>query len=68
MGSSETYNKAIRLSLALTETRCRALQIWIIAQAPIASQNVHRNEDAMREFGITVVKNERYSGDCRLIK
>ena len=50
---------AIRLSLGLSETRCRALYIWIIAQAPNASHSVQITEEAVRDVGSTVEKRDR---------
>jgi hypothetical protein len=62
-----THVAAIKLSLGLWDTRCRALQICTIAQAPIASKRVHITEDAVREVGNIVANSDKNRGDYRMI-
>ena len=53
----------MRDSLEEWDDFCLALQIWIMAHAPRASQSVHNIEDAAPVRGRTVVNKERKRGD-----
>jgi hypothetical protein len=61
----ETHDMATSPSRRVEGRFCLALQMLTSAQAPSVSHNVHISAADALEFGTTVVKSDRYSGDFK---